>query len=64
MEEMRDEMLGHYVRMARVLNPAYPKTPDLLPTLREPVLITMSLLAFTLSGLERIGTRTTRRPGS
>jgi hypothetical protein len=55
-EEMRDEMLGHYVRMTRVLNPAYPKTPDLLPTLRDPVIIAMSPLAFTLSGLERIGT--------
>jgi hypothetical protein len=38
-----------------VLDPTHPKAPDLLPTLRDPVMIAMSPLAFTLSGLERIG---------
>jgi hypothetical protein len=54
-EEVRDESLGRYVRMARVLDMAQSKAPDLLPTLRDPVLIAMSPLAFTLSGLERVG---------
>lgn len=54
-EEVRDEALGRYIRMARVLDPGHPKSPDLLPTLRDPVLIAMSPLAFTLSGLERVG---------
>jgi hypothetical protein len=53
-EEARDETLGRYVRMARVVDPGQPKAPDLLPTLRDPVLIAMSPLAFTLSGLERV----------
>jgi hypothetical protein len=54
-EEVRDEALGRYIRMARVIDPTQHKAPDLLPTLRDPVLIAMSPLAFTLSGLERVG---------
>jgi hypothetical protein len=54
-EEVRDEALGRYVRMARVLDPTRPIGADLLPTLRDPVLIAMNPLAFTLSGLERVG---------
>jgi len=54
-EEVRDEVLGRYVRTARVLDPTHPKAPDLLPTLRDPVMIAMSPLAFSLSGLEQIG---------
>jgi hypothetical protein len=52
---VRDESLGRYVRMARVVDVLRPRDPDLLPALLDPSLIAMSPLAFTLSGFERVG---------
>lgn len=40
-EEVRDDALGRYVRTARVVDPIRPIDPDLLPALRDPVLIAM-----------------------
>jgi len=56
-EEVRDESLGRYVRVARVVDVRRPRDPDLLPALLDPSLVAMSPLAFTLSGFERIGER-------
>ena len=62
-EEVRDESLGRYVRMARVVDVLRPRDPDLLPVLLDPSLVAMSPLAFTLSGFERVGERTMRGVG-
>jgi hypothetical protein len=56
-EEVRDESLGRYVRMARVVDVRRPRDPDLLPALLDPSLVAMSPLAFTLSGFERVDER-------
>jgi hypothetical protein len=56
-EEVRDESLGRYVRMARVVDVRRPRDPDLLPVLLDPSLVAMSPLAFTLSGFERVHDR-------
>src|SRR5262245_50995579 len=56
-EEMRDESLGRYVRMARVIDFRRPRDPDMLPALLDPSLVAMSPLAFTLSGFERVDDR-------
>jgi hypothetical protein len=53
-EEMSDETLRRYVRMARLVNVLRPRDRDALATLYDPTLIAMSPLAFTLSGFERI----------
>ena len=53
-EQVYDEALHRYVRMARLLDPARPLEPDQLPPLYEPALVAMSPLAFTLSGFERM----------
>jgi hypothetical protein len=54
-EELRDETLGRYVRMARVLVFERPRAPDVLAELFDPVIVAMSPQAFTLSGFERVG---------
>lgn len=54
-EEVRDESLRRYVRMARLVNVLRPREREALATLYDPTLIAMSPLAFTLSGLERMG---------
>jgi len=54
-EELRDEELMRYVRMARVLVLDRPRAVEVLGELFEPQLIAMSPLAFTLSGWERVG---------
>ena len=54
-EEMRDEQLMRYVRMARVLVFDRPRQADVLGELLEPQIIAMSPHAFTLSGYERVG---------
>ena len=56
-EEVRDETLGRYVRIARVVDVRAPRDPDLLPALLDPSLIAMSPLAFSLSGFERVDGR-------
>jgi hypothetical protein len=62
-EEMRNESLGRYVRMARLVNVLRPREREALATLYDPTLIAMSPLAFTLSGFERTANRTSRRAG-
>ena len=54
-EEIRDEQLMRYVRIARVLVLDRPRAADVLGELFEPQIIAMSPQAFTLSGLERLG---------
>ena len=54
-EEIRDEQLMRYVRMARVLVLDRPRAADVLAELFEPQIIAMSPQAFTLSGYERVG---------
>jgi hypothetical protein len=54
-EEVRDDKLRRYVRMARLVNVLRPREREALATLYDPKLIAMSPLAFTLSGFERIG---------
>jgi hypothetical protein len=54
-EEVNDETLRRYVRMARLVNVSRPRERDALVTLYDPILIAMSPLAFTLSGFERVG---------
>ncbi len=54
-EEMHDEQLKRYVRMARVLVLDRPRKADVLGELYEPVIIAMSPQAFSLSGYERVG---------
>ena len=56
-EEVRDEVLGRHVRMARVVDVRRPRDPDWLPALLDPALVAMSPLAFTLSGFERVDER-------
>jgi len=53
-EQMYDEELRRYVRMARLLDPLRPVEPDQLPPLYDPNLVGMSPLAFTLAGFERV----------
>ena len=54
-EEVRDDQLMRYTRMARVLVLNRPRATDVLATLYEPQIIAMSPQAFTLSGYERVG---------
>ena len=53
-EELRDEQLLRYIRMARVLVLDRPRAADVLGELYEPQIIAMSPQAFTLSGYERV----------
>lgn len=53
-EQIFDEELRRYVRMARLLDPLRPVEPDQLPPLYDPSLVGMSPLAFTLAGFERV----------
>jgi len=54
-EEIRDEQLMRYVRMARVIDLDRPRATNVLAELYEPQIVAMSPQAFTLSGYERIG---------
>jgi hypothetical protein len=54
-EEVSDQALRRYVRLARLVNVSRPRDRDALATLFDPTLIAMSSLAFTLSGFERVG---------
>jgi hypothetical protein len=54
-EEIRDEVLMRYVRIARVLVLERPRAANVLAELFEPVIIAMNAAAFTLSGVERCG---------
>jgi hypothetical protein len=53
-EQMFDEELRRYLRMARVVSVGRVKDPDELPPLYEPLLVAMSPAAFSLAGFERI----------
>jgi hypothetical protein len=53
-EQIFDEELHRYLRMARVVNVGRPKNTDELPPLYEPMLIAMSPQAFSLAGFERV----------
>ena len=51
-EQMFDEELCRYLRMARVVNVGRVKDPDELPPLYEPLLVAISPAAFSLAGFE------------
>ena len=53
-EQVFDDQLRRYVRLARLLDPQRPIAADQLPALYDPVIMAMSPLAFTLSGFERV----------
>jgi hypothetical protein len=53
-EQVFDEHLRRYVRMARLLDARRPVAPDRVPALLDPAITAMSPLAFTLSGFERV----------
>ncbi|MEO5699276.1 MAG: hypothetical protein ABIS17_01185 [Casimicrobiaceae bacterium] len=53
-EQVFDDELHRYVRLARLLDPQRPVDPDQLPPLYDPAIMAMSPLAFTLSGFERL----------
>jgi hypothetical protein len=53
-EQVYEEELRRYVRLARLIDPHRPRDPDQLPPLYEPALLAMSPLAFTLTGFERV----------
>jgi hypothetical protein len=53
-EQVFDEELRRYVRMARLIDPRRPREPDQLPPLYDPALLAMSPLAFTITGFERL----------
>ena len=52
-EQLFDDELRRYLRVARVVSVARVKDPDELPPLCEPLLVAMSPQAFTLAGFER-----------
>jgi hypothetical protein len=54
-EEIRDETLMRYVRVARVLVLERPHASNGLAELLEPAIVAMNASAFTLAGMERIG---------
>ena len=60
-EQMFDEELRRYLRMARVVNVGPVKDPDELPPLHEPLLVAMSSAAFS-HGRVRAGGRRRLRP--
>jgi hypothetical protein len=53
-EQMYDEELRRYVRIARLLDSDRPVNADQLPPLLDAALMAMSPLAFTLAGFERV----------
>ena len=53
-EQLYDEELRRYLRVARVVNIGRVKDPDELPPLYEPLLVAMSPTAFSLAGFERV----------
>jgi hypothetical protein len=53
-EQIRDDELRRYLRIARVIDVRRPRDPDQLPPLYDPGLIAMSPQAFSLAGFERI----------
>jgi hypothetical protein len=53
-EELRDQQLMRYVRMARILVLDRPRATEVLGELYEPQIVAMSPQAFTLSGYERV----------
>lgn len=52
-EQVFDDDLRRYLRLARVVSINRVKDPDELPPLYEPLLVAMSPQAFTLAGFER-----------
>jgi hypothetical protein len=63
-EELRDELLMRYVRMARVLVLDRPRAAEVLGELFEPQIIAMSPQAFTLcQAMSVSGISATRRVG-
>lgn len=52
-EQVFDDELRRYLRLARVVSLVRVKDPDELPPLYEPLLVAMSPQAFTLAGFER-----------
>lgn len=53
-DQIFDEELRCYLRVARVVNMGRVKDPDELPPLYEPLLVAMSPSAFSLAGFERV----------
>ena len=53
-EQVFDQELRRYLRVARVVSVGRVKEPDELPPLYEPVLVAMSPSAFSLAGFERV----------
>jgi len=53
-EQVFDEELRRYLRMARVVSVGRVQDPDELPHLYEPLLVAMSPAAFSLAGFERV----------
>ena len=53
-EQVFDDELRRYLRMARVVSVGRVKDPDELPPLLEPLLVAMSPAAFSLAGFERV----------
>ncbi len=53
-EQVFDEELRRYLRVARLVDAGRPVDPDRLPPLYDPAIVAMSPLAFTLSGFERV----------
>ena len=53
-EQIYDEELRRYLRMARLVNVGRAKDPDELPPIYEPLLVAMSPAAFSLAGFERV----------
>jgi len=53
-EQISDDELRRYLRIARVVDAGRARNPDQLPPLYDPVLIAMSPQAFSLTGFERI----------
>lgn len=53
-EQVFDEHLHRYVRLARLIDPDRPAAADQLPPLYDATIMAMSPLAFTLTGFERL----------
>ncbi len=62
-EEVSDETLRRYVRMARLVNVLRPREREALATLCDPALIAMSPLAFTSLAWSELVNKTLRRAG-
>jgi hypothetical protein len=53
-EQVFEQELRRYLRVARILSVGRVKDPDEVPPLYEPVLVAMSPSAFSLTGFERV----------